>query len=433
MFELSFTVKNVLAGSMLLGVVAGVLGCFAVLRRQSLLGDALAHAALPGVCVAYLLTQSKSPAPLFLGAFVAGVAGSLLILVITRYSRVKEDTAIGIVLSVFFGAGIVLLTHIQKLPFGNQSGLDKFLFGQAASLMPADVALMAVLGTLVLGCVFVFYKSLKTLAFDPDFGASVGLPMRRFELLLTFLLVTVVVVGLQTVGVILIIATLITPAAAARQWTERLSVMLVLAGIIGGGSGAVGALLSATVPRLPTGPMIVVCSSLVLIASLIFAPQRGLLWAALRYLRMVARIQRENLLRDLYLWGERAGGDWRTPVAMSMLMGIRGQSSGQVQKAAKGLAGRELLEMRDAGARLTEPGLEAARRVVRKHRLWETYLTRSLELPSDHVHSGAEIMEHALTDRALADLEAKLGYPTEDPHGRPIPSAESATPAEEAA
>lgn len=425
MFELTFTVRNVLAGSVLLGVVAGVLGCFAVLRRQSLLGDALAHAALPGVCIGYLLTHSKSPLPLFAGALVSGVAGSLLILVVTRYSRIKEDTAIGIVLSVFFGVGIVLLTHIQKLPFGNQSGLDKFLFGQAASLLPRDVALMAVLGALVLGCVTLFFKQLKLLSFDPEFGASLGVAMRRYELLLTLLLVVVVVVGLQTVGVILIIATLITPAAAARQWTERLSVMLLLAAIIGGGSGALGALLSASIARLPTGPMIVVCSSAVLIASLIFAPSRGLVWAALRYLRMVARIQRENLLRDLYLWGERRGGDWHTPVPIPVLMGIRGQTSRQLGKAARGLEGRDLLVTNASGARLSNAGLEAAQRVVRKHRLWETYLTRSLELPSDHVHSGAEIMEHALSDTALAELEARLGYPREDPHGRPIPPAPS--------
>ena len=429
MLELSFSAKNVLAGSVMLGLVGGVLGCFAVLRRQSLLGDALAHAALPGVCIGYLLTQSKSPVPLFVGALFAGIAGSVLILLIVRFSRIKEDTAIGIVLSVFFGVGIVLLTYIQKLPFGNQSGLDKYLFGQAASLMPRDVALIGVLGTVVLVVVALFYKELKILAFDPDFGDSLGLHMRRLELLLTLLLVIVVVVGLQTVGVILVIATLINPAAAARQWTERLGVMLVLAGGIGATAGALGALLSARVDRLPTGPAIVVISGAILIVSLVLAPERGLLWAAFRYLRMVARIRRENLLKDLYLWGERHHGDWQTTVPWTMLMGIRGQSSRQLGRVAWMLRKRGLMVSDERGATLSPSGLIAAQRVVRKHRLWETYLTHSLELRSDHVHRDAEIMEHALSDEALADLEERLGYPSVDPHGRPIPpNPDLATP-----
>ncbi len=227
--DLTFTAKTVLLGAGLLGIVGGALGCFALLRRQSLLGDALAHAALPGVCLGYLAFQSKSPTPLFLGALVAGLLGALVILAVVRWSRVKEDTAIGIVLSVFFGLGIVLLTYIQKLPYGNQSGLDHFLFGQAAALLPRDIKLMAILGGLVLASLALFYKELKLLTFDREFGDSLGFPMRRLEVFLTLLLVIVVVVGLRTVGVILMVATLITPAAAARQWTERLGVMMLLA------------------------------------------------------------------------------------------------------------------------------------------------------------------------------------------------------------
>ena len=423
MLDLGFTARNVLLGASLLGVVGGVLGCFALLRRQSLLGDALAHAALPGVCVAYLLTQSKSPGPLFAGALVAGALGSLLILGVVRYSRVKEDSAIGIVLSVFFGAGIVLLTMIQKLPYGNQSGLDKFLFGQAATLMPRDIQLMAVLGALVLAMVVLFYKEFKLLCFDREFGASLGYPMRPLEIVLTLLLVVVVVVGLQTVGVVLMVATLVTPAAAARQWTERLATMLVLAALVGGGSGAVGALLSASIPRLPTGPVIVLCSSAVLVASLVFAPQRGLLWAWLRHRRMVGRIQRENLLKDLYLWGERRGGEWQRPVPWSLLMGTRGQTGGQLERLARRLADRDHLTFESAGAQLTPSGFAAAEAIVRKHRLWELYLTHRLELASDHVHRDADAMEHTLSDEALADLDALLGYPEVDPHGQPIPRA----------
>lgn len=421
MFELGFTVRNVLVGASLLGVVGGVMGCFALLRRQSLLGDALAHAALPGVCLAYLLTHSKSPAPLFVGALVAGALGSLLILAVVRYSRVKEDSAIGIVLSVFFAAGIVLLTYIQKLPYGNQSGLDKFLFGQAATLMPQDIQAMAVLGVLVLLVVAIFFKELELLCFDREFGASLGLPIRRFEIVLTLLLVVVVVVGLQTVGVVLMVATLVTPAAAARQWTDKLATMLLLAALVGGGSGATGALLSASIPRLPTGPVIVLCSSAVLVISLLFAPSRGLAWAWLRHRRMVERIRRENLLKDLYVWGERRGGEWRRPVPWALLMGTRGQTAAQLEGLARRLSVRQLMSHDNAGIHLSDEGLAAAEAMVRKHRLWELYLTRRLELASDHVHRDADAMEHTLSDEALAEIDALLGHPALDPHGQPIP------------
>lgn len=417
---LSFTAQNVLLGATLLGVVGGVMGCFAFLRRQSLLGDALAHAALPGVCLGFLLTGSKTPLPLFLGALATGLVGALVILAVVRFSRLKEDTAIGMVLSVFFGVGIVLLTYIQKLPLGNQSGLDKFLFGQAATLMPRDLRVMAGLGAVVLATVMLLHKELKLLTFDRDFAASLGLPVRRLEVLLTTLLVTVVVVGLQTVGVILIVATLVTPAAAARQWTERFGTMLVLAALFGGGAGAGGALLSASVAKLPTGPVIVLVASAVLILSLLVAPGRGLVWSWIDDRRLVRRIVGENVLRDLYVWGER-GGDFLRPVTWSDLHGLRGYGRRRLRSITRRLSRRDLLDLWPEGLRLTDRGLARAREIVRKHRLWELYLTRQLELAADHVHRDADAMEHTLSDEAVAVLDEKLGFPAVDPHGQPIP------------
>jgi manganese/zinc/iron transport system permease protein len=322
---------------------------------------------------------------------------------------------------VFFGAGIVLLTHIQKLPLGNQSGLDKFLFGQAATLLPRDVMIMAALGGVVLLLVLLFFKELRVLSFDPEFGASIGFPMRGLEVFLTVLLVTVVVVGLQTVGVVLIVATLITPAAAARQWTDSLGVMVLLAAGIGGLSGAAGALISAGWARLPTGPVIVLVASAILLVSLMFAPQRGMLWASLRERAVAARIRRENLLKDLYRWGENSGGTWSEPVSTALVMGFRGHSRQQLSRVAGRVQRQGLLSWTDDGITLRPEGLEQAQRIVRRHRLWELYLTRRLELAEDHVHRDAEEMEHALTDETEAKLDALLGYPTVDPHGRPIP------------
>ncbi len=423
--EIGVALRNVLLGATLLGAVGGMVGSFALLRRQSLLGDALAHAALPGIAVAFLLTGSRHPLVLLAGALVAGLVGSLLMLAVVRGSRIKEDSAMGIVLSVFFGLGIVLLTVIQRRPGGNKAGLDHFLFGQAATLLTGDVVLMVVLSVLVLGVVLVLYKEFKLLSFDPAFGASLGLPMGRIEVLLTALLVVVVVVGLQMVGVVLMIATVITPAAAARQWTDRLGLMLVVAASIGGLSGAGGALLSAMVPRMPTGPTIVVLLSAAMVVSLLFAPNRGIVWRAMRARGVAGRIRREHLLKDLYRHGEPAG-DWTAAVSCSALVGRRGVADRQLRRSAARLAAWGLVEREGDALRLTTGGRQRAAAVVRKHRLWEVYLSRRLDLPQDHVHRDADDMEHALSDEAVDDLDARLGYPETDPHGQRIPREEVA-------
>lgn len=400
------------------------MGCFALLRRQSLLGDALAHAALPGVCVAFILTGDKSPTTLLIGALVAGMAGALSVLMIVRGSRIKQDSAIGIVLSVFFGVGIVLLTWIQHQPAGNQSGLDRFLFGQAATLLDRDVHVFAGIAVIVLVCVTLFHKEFKLLCFDSAYGTALGFPMRGLELVLTTLLVVVVVIGLQTVGVVLMVATLVTPAAAARQWTDRFGTLLWLAGAIGGLSSGVGVVLSATIERLPPGPTIVLISSLVLVISLFCSPHRGIAWEMLRTRQLAVRTRCENLLKDLYLWGERHGS-WDDHVSVATVMGVRGQTGREVLRTTARLLRDGLLASDGERFRLTKLGQRDAERLVRNHRIWELYLTRRLELPSDHVHRDAEAMEHALTDETVREFEELLGFPTVDPHGQPIPPRRS--------
>ncbi len=239
-----YTLRTVALGSAALGITSGSLGSFAVLRRQSLLGDAISHAALPGVAIAFLLTGSKAPLVLVLGAALAGFLGTLLVLGVTRTTRVKYDSALGIVLSVFFGFGLVLLTFIQRRPDASQAGLDRFLFGQAAGLLQRDLVTMAVLGAAALALMLLTWKELKLLAFDPDFGSSLGFPMRALDVLLTSLLVVAIVIGLQTVGVVLMAAMVIAPFAAARQWTHRLGLGVGLAALLRrrGGGVRLGAL-----------------------------------------------------------------------------------------------------------------------------------------------------------------------------------------------
>jgi manganese/zinc/iron transport system permease protein len=216
-----------------------------------------------------------------------------------RTTRVKSDAALGIVLSVFFGFGLVLLTFIQRRPDASHAGLDRFLFGQAAGLLQADVVTMAVLGGTALALLALTWKELKLLAFDPDFGTSLGFPMRALDVLLTALLVVAIVIGLQTVGVVLMAAMVIAPAAAARQWTDRLGGVALLAAAFGAAAGIAGSVLSAEAERLPTGPTIVLCVTVVVLVSLLGAPRRGLLWRELRTRRDRRRLRLAAVLGDL--------------------------------------------------------------------------------------------------------------------------------------
>ena len=296
-----YTLRTVAMGAATLGIVSGALGTYAVLRRQSLLGDAISHAALPGIALAFLLTGSKAPLVLILGAAVAGWVGTLFVMAIVNTTRLKGDSALGLVLSVFFGFGLVLLTFIQKTPNANQAGLDTFLFGQAAALLERDVVTMAALGGIALFVMMLFWKEFKLLSFDPDFGASLGFPMRALDLLLTTLIVIAIVLGLQTVGVVLMSAMVVAPAAAARQWTDRMGVMVLLSMLFGAVAGVSGALISSSIARLPTGPTIVLCVSAIVVISMALAPNRGLLWNWIRQQHNRRQLRDELVLSDLYM------------------------------------------------------------------------------------------------------------------------------------
>ena len=276
-----YTLRTVAIGTAILGIVSGALGSYAVLRKQSLVGDAISHAALPGICLAFLITDSKTPLVMIVGASLAGWLGILVVTAIVRNTRIKEDAALGIILAVFFGVGIVLLTLIQKMPNANQAGLDKFLFGQAAALLERDIKTMGVISIMVISLTFLFWKEFKLLCFDPTFGASLGFPMKILDILLMTLIVIAIVIGLQAVGVVLMSAMVVAPASAARQWTNRLAIMVCLAAFFGAIAGITGAIISSTTTRIPTGPMIVVCASVIFLFSLAFAPNRGLVWQSL--------------------------------------------------------------------------------------------------------------------------------------------------------
>lgn len=264
-------------GTGILGAMSGILGSFAVLKNQSLLGDAIAHAALPGIVLAYIFTGEKTSFVLLSGAIICGLVGAYFVNDIVRNSKLKTDAALGIVLSVFFGVGMMLLTYVQSLEDAHQAGLDKYLFGQAATLRQQDVLLM--LGFLLpsLLIVFVIWKEIKIYLFDGEYAHSIGIPIQKINLIITFLIVVNIVMGLQTVGVVLMSSLLLAPAAAARQWTNSLRKMLILAAFIGAFCGIAGTTISAVEENVPNGPVIVILVSIIVLLSLLLAPKRGLI------------------------------------------------------------------------------------------------------------------------------------------------------------
>lgn len=381
MFEVLFgwisdyTLRTVALGSATLGVVSGVLGSFALLRHQSLLGDALSHAALPGIAAAFLLTHSKAPLVLILGAGIAAWLGALLINGVVSTTRIKTDAAMGVVLSVFFGAGMVLLTYIQRLPDAGKAGLDKFLFGQAAALLSRDVVAMAVLSGAVLLTVGLTWKELKLFTFDPGFAASLGFPVRALEAMLTTLLVVAIVIGLQAVGVVLMSALVVAPAAAARQWTDRFGVMVLISAFVGAFAGAAGALLSSTVERLPTGPTIVLMAITIVMVSMLFAPHRGLLVRTVQERRNRRRLRSGVLLMDLYVLSLQHEGDH--PHTSEAITAMRPEVT-DVRPSLEALEERRLVARKGDGWVITDPGREVAQRLVAREEGPEAELAEAL-------------------------------------------------------
>lgn len=356
-----YTVRTVALGAATLGAVAGLLGCYAVLRRQSLLGDAMSHAALPGIVLAFLLTRSKAPLTLMVGAALAGWLATLGVMAIVRTTRIKTDSALGLALSVFFGFGLMLLTYVQRLPDASQAGLDTFLFGQAATLLADDLVTMAGLGGAALLAVALLWKEFKLLSFDADFAASLGLPVRALDVALTGLLVVAIVIGLQAVGVVLMSAMVVAPAAAARQWTDRMGRMLALAALFGALAGVSGALLSSLGAGLATGPTIVLSASALTALSLLLAPNRGLAWAAVRTWRARRRLHVDAVLDDLYALARQHPGD-RRGHSLGALRAMGGGAGG-VRRSLAEMARRGWTAEVSPGAwSLTPAGLDEARR-----------------------------------------------------------------------
>ncbi|MCG8453203.1 MAG: metal ABC transporter permease [Spirochaetales bacterium] len=355
-----YTLRHVIFGAAILGIVSGTLGSFAVLRQRSLLGDTMSHAALPGIALAFMITGSKAPFILLTGAALAGWLGTLAILVITGRTRIKEDGAQGIVLSVFFGIGLVLLSRIQRMPSAAKAGLDKFLFGQAATLLTSDIIAMLVVGGTAMVVMLVLWKEFKLLSFDPEFLTASGFPTRTLEYILTFLIVGAVVIGLQTVGVVLMSAMVVAPAASARQWTNRLEGMVALSGVFGAIAGISGALISSLVEKVPTGPAIVLALGCIAACSLLFGPERGILSQILRRQRNRQTYAANRILQGLWVLSLHHK-EYQHPHAIDTLEALFTISRGSVRGGLEALASQGLIKKDSIGRfALTPLGREKA-------------------------------------------------------------------------
>lgn len=422
-----YNTRVVILGTTALGTACGVIGSFMLLRKRSLMADAVSHATLPGIALAFVLMvhqggTGKWLPGLLLGALITGLMGMGTVLFIRSYTRVKEDAALGIVLSVYFGFGVAILGMIQKMSQGSAAGLGSFIYGKTASMLRSDAQLIgavAVLSLVVCGCLF---KEFTLLCFDQDFAGSQGWPVMSLDIALMSLVVLVTVIGLQAVGLILVIALLIIPPAAARFWTEKLKTMTLAAAALGAAGGAIGASLSAIVPRLPAGAIIVITYSVFFLLSLVFGRKRGLLVRTVAHYSLTRKVGHQHLLRALYENAERLG---RPETEFEDLLRARSWS-GRRLKSVLAWARRDgVVRPKDGGWCLTEKGETEAARVVRNHRLWEMYLITYADIAPSHVDRDADQVEHVLDPVTLKKLEDLLlqHYP---PH-QPLPSPHALT------
>ncbi|MDP2136223.1 MAG: iron chelate uptake ABC transporter family permease subunit [Candidatus Didemnitutus sp.] len=415
-------VRFAVAGAVLMGICCGVLGGFVVVRKMALVGDTLSHAVLPGVALGFLWGMDKNPVAILVGATIAGLLGTAMVRAITATTRLKEDAALGLVLASFFAVGACLVTMIQRLPTGNKSGIDKFLFGQAAAIGADDVILMSVVTVLILSLVVAFYKELLVASFDRGFARAGGLPVAWVDRGLMLLLAFAVVTALQAVGAVLVSAMLITPAAAAYLLTDRLHRLLVLAAVFGVSAGLLGAFFSFIGNSLPTGPLMVIAASVVFAAAFFLGPRHGVLARWWRRRDRAARTQRENTLKSIYRVLEEREfiGEG---VALAEMAASRRESLAEAHQQCRALVAHDLATTDGELVFFTPEGRRRAAEIVRNHRLWELYLTNSANIAPDHVHDDAEKIEHVLGEDVVRELERRLNYADRDPHGRRIPSA----------
>jgi manganese/zinc/iron transport system permease protein len=420
-------------GSMLMCLSSALVGVVAFIRKRSLIGEALAHAAYPGVVLSIIVAAAFFPhsdewlALLVLaGAFLFAVLGLLMIDWMHKRLRVPGDAALCFVLSSFFGVGVLIASRLQTTHLLWYKQIQVFLYGQAATMTDVHSVIYCILALVTISVMVFFYHPIQAMSFDRDFAHASGIRIPFFELFTTLLLILSIVIGIRSVGVVLMSGMVIAPAVAARQWTHRLPLLFVLAGLFGLASGFFGNYFSLKFPlwmnhphfSFPTGPMILLSASSICLISLLFAPRLGLCHRCLRIARFRDRRLQENILKTFWKRERGASLSFTEIMKRHSLSWISvGVLLWRLRRQGWVVNGRE-------GYLLTEDGWRRAQRVVRLHRLWEVYLVDYLGQQAQKVHQNAEEMEHILTPELERELTELLADPKQDPHSQPIPTQE---------
>lgn len=404
-------VQRALIASVMVGIINGALGCFIILRRMAFIGDALSHAVLPGVVIAFMVA-GKGHFALFLGAVFAGIITALLIGFVNRNSRIKEDSAIGVIFIGMFALGILLISRLRAVHLD----LQHFLFGDPLGVSPGDLYLTGIIGIVILGSILLFYKQLQLTSFDPTMATAIGMNTGMVHYFLMGILSMTIVASLQAVGIILVVAMLITPGATAFLLTERLPRMLVLASAIGAIAAIIGLYISYWM-NYSSGAAMVIVVSLMFLITLVFAPKQGILIKALQRKRARDRHLKDDILKAVYHFSKDKKDSRLTNIAEYL-----GMTSQQLQKTVQRLKRERLIRVTGEDVLyLTAEAEKQALKLLRSHRLWETYLTEKAGLGWEHVDEEAERLEHDLPEDIVDEIDERLGFPEHDPHGAPIP------------
>ncbi len=417
LFLQDYNTRVVVFGVAVLGAGAGLVGGFTLLRKRALMGDALSHASLPGIALAFIIAtklgaDGKYLPYLLIGATLSGLLGVAVILWIRNHTRLKEDTALGIVLSVFFGAGMAILGVIQDMEQGNAAGLDGFIYGKTASMRFADAQLIVAASLVVIAVCLLLFKEFRLLCFDEGFAGSRGFRVVVLDSVLMAMVVLITIVGLQAVGLILMIALMVIPAAAARFWTDVMWRMMACSMLLGMVGCVVGATISAVLPKLPSGAMIVLVCSFFFFVSMLVGRSRGVLVRYIRRRRLNRRVERQHLLRAMYESlepGERTlSFNPSASATIDELLPMRSWSRRRLLKAIAMAQDDEMVTLRGAAAHLTRAGFVEAARLTRQHRMWEMYLIAYAEIAPSMVDRDADAIEHVLEPHIINQLEELL-------------------------
>ena len=422
LYFFSFTnanINNVLLGTILLGFTCGITGVLVVLNKKALIVDAISHSILPGICIGFMLSGVKDPLYLITGGIISGAISVLLVDWITTKSRIKKDASIAIVLSFMFSIGLILLTKIQESGNSNQSGLSDFLFGKAATIVEDDLYVFGLLNLLVLIIIPLFYQHFKIALFDPKFAHTIGLKNKHIQILISILIILSTAIGIQTVGIVLISALIITPASSAFFWTNNFKKSMLLSGFFAIIGSLTGVFISYLSPLMPTGPWIIVVLSSIAIFSALFS-QKGIITKRLKGRNNRKKMISDNVLKYLY----RIGEDDNTATkgrSFNEIKNFRTIDRKELMEGLSILTNKKWVIKAGNLWMLSEQGVKEAKRIIRIHRLWELYMQKFMQIQSDHVHESAETIEHIITPELEKELLKNLGKPVVDPHQQNIP------------